>query len=114
MAHVRLCRDATLLQAVWQTYDVGKGKPIYTNLVSSMCRTISEKRAELGVNSQMQGLGVAHNASEQHLGQHQGYLDMGFNVVSSAANAGVNTVTAMMGSGEEGVLDSSCRMKVQW
>jgi hypothetical protein len=111
----RLCRDTSLLHAVWQTFDEDRdGKSsIYGDLVSAIRQIISEKPGELGINEMMQGLGISHLAVD-HSGRQGGYLDMGLNAVSSAATAGVSTVSAMIGTEGEGRLDATCGVKVQW
>ena len=56
---------------------------------------MSEKPNLLGVSDQMHGLGVP---TGEGTGPNAGYLDIGFGMVASAANVGVNTVSSMMGS----------------
>lgn len=56
---------------------------------------MNEKPNLLGVSDQMHGLGVPSGDGN---GPNSGYLDIGFGMVASAANAGVSTVSSMMGS----------------
>lgn len=109
----RLCRDTSLLTEVWQTFDSGKDSSIYGDLVSAVRRIISEKPALLGTNEAMQGHGSSHIPGD-HYARQGGYLDMGLSAVSSAATAGVSTVSAMIGTEDEGKLDANCNIKVQW
>lgn len=84
---------------------------MYAELVSALRRIISEKPSELGINQSMQGIGVDYSAPDS---SNKGYFDIGLNAVSSAANAGVSTVSAIIGSESEGRLDSTSSLKVQW
>jgi hypothetical protein len=72
---------------------------------------LSEKPAELGVNRDLQGLGLSSNSFGD---KSQGYIDLGIGVVSSAANASVNTVSAIIGTDDNGRLDATCNSRVQW
>ena len=107
----RLCRDAALLHDVWKTFDAAGGSSVYAELVSALRRIISEKPSELGINQSMQGIGVDYSTPDS---SNKGYFDIGLNAVSSAANAGVSTVSAIIGSESEGRLDSTSSLKVQW
>jgi hypothetical protein len=59
----------------------------------------------------MQGIGVDYSAQDS---SNKGYFDIGLTAVSSAANAGVSTVSAIIGNESEGRLDSTSGLKVQW
>ena len=101
------------MSAVWQAFDAGGECSIYGDLVFAVRQIVTEKPAELGINETMQGIGTSH-LNADHSVRQGGYLDMGLNAVSSAATAGVSTVSAMIGTEGEGKLDASCGIKTQW
>lgn len=103
-----------MLRSVWQTYDIARRKPVFRNLVEALHRILSEKPAELGMNSEMHGVGVSQLSPDATSGTKQsGYIDMGLNAVSTAAHAGFTTVSAMIGTEGDGRLDASCAAKLQ-
>jgi hypothetical protein len=128
----RLCHDSSFLIRLWQRYDnVPNKTKIFTNLVFTLNRVITEKPQLLGTNATIGGINVPTNASSDVFGtpypytagqsstaagrpSASGYLDMGLSAVATAASVGVNTVNAMMGNEDEGRLDTSCAIKTQW
>lgn len=131
----RLCHDPSFLIGLWQRYDnVPNKSNIFTNLVFTLNRVITEKPQLLGINHTIGGINVhsassmsdvfgtpyPHNAGQSALSagtgrqSASGYLDMGLSAVATAASVGVNTVNAMMGNEDEGKLDTSCGIKTQW
>jgi predicted TIM-barrel enzyme len=75
----------------------------------------------MGVCPELQGLGVSSDSSTYLHGTPgtststaAGYLDLGLSVVTTAANVGVSTVNAMMGSETTGSLGGTSAMKLQW
>jgi len=101
----------SLLHDTWKTFDAVGQTSVYAELVSALRRIISEKPSELGINRSMHGIGVDYSAQDN---ANKGYFDIGFTAVSSAATAGVSTVSAIIGSESEGCLDSTSSLKVQW
>ncbi len=83
---------------MYERYDArnGSGAKLFTRLVSALSKLLNEKPVLLGVSDQMRGVGVPTDANS-----HSGYFDVGLNIVSAAASAGVNTVSSMMG-GDKG------------
>jgi hypothetical protein len=106
----RICGDNRLLQNLFEQYD-RQGEPkLFAKLVTSLSRLMSEKPNLLGVSDQMHGLGVP---SGEAAGSNAGYLDIGFGMVASAANVGVNTVSSMMGSQGGGLgVQSGLKLKL--
>ncbi|ORY29654.1 guanine nucleotide exchange factor in Golgi transport N-terminal-domain-containing protein [Naematelia encephala] len=98
-----ICGDSTLLQSIWQQYDQGEGLGLFGKLVATLGRLVNEKPALLGIGSQMHGLGLPHNSTDGLLGKDAGYLDMGIEMMTSAANVGVATVSSMIGSSGAGL-----------
>ncbi|KAL7422319.1 Endocytosis and vacuole integrity protein [Cryptotrichosporon argae] len=93
-----ICSDFNLLQNLWAQYDAAGGPKLFSKLISGLGRLINEKPALLGIGSQMHGLGVPTDVNH-----NAGYLDMGIDMVTSAASVGVSTVSAMMGTGGGGL-----------
>jgi hypothetical protein len=90
----RICGDITLLQKLFNQYDQPGGPALFSKLVSSLGRLVSEP-ALLGVGAQMHGVGVP---STDVPSKDAGYFDMGLGMVASAASVGVSTVSSMMGT----------------
>lgn len=132
MIGCRSCHDPSFLIGLWQRYDNVPDKTnIFTNLVFTLNRVITEKPQLLGTNGTIGGINVPTNSSDvfgtpypNTAGQSShstttrasasGYLDMGLSAVATAASVGVNTVNAMIGNEDEGKLDSSCAVKTHW
>ncbi|GHJ88999.1 hypothetical protein NliqN6_5401 [Naganishia liquefaciens] len=125
-----LCHDPAFLFGLWQRYDMAPDKSaIFTNLVFTLNRIITEKPHLLGINHTIGGLhvpqgstdvfgtphphtaGQSANSASTNRQSASGYLDMGLSAVATAASVGVNTVNAMIGNEDEGKLDSSCAIK---
>lgn len=84
-------------------------KNVFAKVVSALSRLVNERPVLLGVSAQMHGLDVPTNDS-QATGlnlQHAGYLDMGVSMVSSAASAGISTVSSMIGASGGGLSGSA-------
>ena len=109
----RLCSDAELMRNVWLRYDADdSGSKVFTSLLGSLRRLITEKPALLGVSSQIFGIGVSTSSSEG-LGSHG--LDVGglTGMVANAASGAVSVAVGMMGS-EAGLSVQGSAMKLQW
>lgn len=103
----RICGDADLMRQYWEHYDAEGGSHVFTSLITSLKRLVTEKPALLGVGQQMQGLGV------QGDGQSNYKLE---NVAGMVASAASTTVTGALGiqSNVAGLSLATCTMKVQW
>lgn len=102
-----ICGDTRLIQGLYEQYDArgSDSSKIFLRIVSSLSHLISEKPALLGMNTEMHGLGLPHDAPNG-----SGYFDIGMGMVSAAASAGVNTVSSIMG-GNSGGLGASSMMR---
>ncbi|WVR08607.1 hypothetical protein IAU60_005662 [Kwoniella sp. DSM 27419] len=100
-----VCGDQALLQKIYSRYDEKDGAPdLYKRIVSALSRLVNEKPALLGIGSQLHGLGVPHHdVTSSGSNPHSSYLDLGLGMVSSAASAGVSTVSAIMGASGGGL-----------
>jgi hypothetical protein len=91
---------------------------VFAALINMLGRLVTENPSLMGVCPDMQGLGVTSDHAQFSPGtgvsMAAGYLDLGLSVVTSAANAGVSTVNAMMGSETPGGLGNAVAMKLQW
>ncbi|KAG9312399.1 guanine nucleotide exchange factor in Golgi transport N-terminal-domain-containing protein [Chiua virens] len=57
-----LCSDAELIRNIWDRYDAQEsGSNVFSSLISSLKRLVTEKPALLGVSSQMMGVGALSN-----------------------------------------------------
>lgn len=105
------------MRNVWARYDAEEtGSNVFTSLVASLNRLVTEKPALLGISSQMPGLGVSAQSAEGGSGSGSTYgLDVGgmAGMMASAASATVSNVVGMMGS-EAGLSVQSSAMKLQW
>ncbi|KAJ7911535.1 hypothetical protein B0H13DRAFT_2009133, partial [Mycena leptocephala] len=95
-----LCSDAELMRNVWARYDANhSGSNVFTALITTLKRLVTEKPALLGVSTQIFGVGVqpdnGGNASNSGYG-----LDVAgmAGMVATAASATVSGVVGMMGS----------------
>lgn len=100
------------MRNVWDRYDSDdSGSKVFTSLITSLKRLVTEKPALLGVSSQMQGVGVpANTSSNADLS-----LDVGgvAGMVASAASATVSGMASMITS-EGGLSLQGSSMKLQW
>jgi hypothetical protein len=84
------------------------GSQVFTPLITSLKRLVTEKPAVLGVGTQMVGVGVSANASDTNSSYG---LDVGG--VANMVGATVSGVVGMIGSGA-GLSAESSAMKLQW
>ena len=99
---------------MWNHFDGKEGGPkVFAALVIALTRLSTEKPAMLGVNQQMQGLGVAHHDPASPIGPYG--IDVGAvaGMVARSATATVSNVVGMM-SGEAGLSVAGSTMKLQW
>ena len=85
------------------------GSKVFSALVTSLKRLVTEKPALLGVNAQMLGVGVPAPEGGS------GYLDVGgvAGLVANAASATMSGMVGMMGA-EAGLSVQGSAMKLQW
>ncbi len=103
-------------------YDAAPGRrKVFGSLINTLGRLVTENPTLMGVCPELQGLGVSsdsaihlHGTPGVGASAAAGYLDLGLSVVTSAANVGVSTVNAMMGSETIGGLGAASGMKLQW
>jgi len=104
----RISSDADLVRQYWERYDseVG-GSRVFTSLITSLKRLVTEKPALLGVGQQIQGLGVQTDGSGNYKLEQ---------VAGMVANAATTTVTGALGiqGTPVGLSLATCTMKVQW
>ncbi len=99
--------------------DQKDGHQAFTAMLVMLGRMIIDNPEVVGTRSDIHGLGLGFDSSRDTPGSSAaqpgsaGYLDLGFSVMSSAASAGVNTVSAMM-AGESHELGTACAPKTQW
>ncbi|KAJ7102802.1 hypothetical protein C8R44DRAFT_682224 [Mycena epipterygia] len=95
-----LCSDAELMRNVWARYDAHhSGSNVFTALITTLKRLVTEKPALLGVSTQMFGVGVQPDTGSG--ASNSGYgLDVAgmAGIVATAASATVSGVVGMMGS----------------
>jgi hypothetical protein len=107
-----LCSDAELIRNIWDRYDAEEsGSKVFSSLISSLKRLVTEKPALLGVSSQMMGVGApSHPESGSSYG-----LDVGgvAGMVATAASATVSGVVGMIGAGA-GLSVQTSATKLQW
>lgn len=105
------------MRNVWDRYDAQQpGSRIFTSLITTLKRLVTEKPALLGIGSQMFGIGVLSQIGESGNPSSSSYgLDVGgvAGMVATAASATVSGVVGMMGSGGGLSLQGSA-MKLQW
>ncbi|CCL98022.1 uncharacterized protein FIBRA_00015 [Fibroporia radiculosa] len=109
-----LCSDAELMRSIWDRYDAEEGgSRIFTSLIASLKRLVTEKPSLLGVGTQMFGVGVPASASSTS--DLSGYgLDVGgvAGMVANAASATVSGVASII-STEAGLSLHGSSMKLQ-
>jgi hypothetical protein len=103
------------MRNVWARYDANhSGSNVFTALITTLKRLVTEKPALLGVSTQIFGVGVqpdnGGNASNSGYG-----LDVAgmAGMVATAASATVSGVVGMMGS-TGGLSLQGSAMKLQW
>ncbi|KIY49646.1 hypothetical protein FISHEDRAFT_40768 [Fistulina hepatica ATCC 64428] len=106
-----LCTDPELIRNIWDRYDGQEaGSNVFSALVTTLNRLVSEKPALLGAGAQMSGLGIGSedSASTYNL------TDVGSmaGMVASAASATVSGVVNRMGA-PAGLSVQSSAMKLQ-
>ncbi|KIM30394.1 hypothetical protein M408DRAFT_21910 [Serendipita vermifera MAFF 305830] len=102
-----ICSDADLIRQYWERYDSENGgSHVFTSLIASLKRLVTEKPALLGVGQQMQGLGVQTDGSGNYKLEQ---------VAGMMANAATTTVTGALGihGAPVGLSLATCTMKVQ-
>ncbi|KAF8626562.1 hypothetical protein AX15_004804 [Amanita polypyramis BW_CC] len=90
-----LCNDAELMRNIWGRYDAcDNGSKVFTSLVTTLKRLVTEKPALLGVATQMGGIGAGADGVVMGHG-----LDVSTVAgrVATAASATVSGVVGMMG-----------------
>lgn len=95
----RICLDFSLLHRIWAEYCQKSEINLFAYMVTSLGHLVCEKPALLGIGVQMHGLGVPSNESQLHglnMTGAGGYLDKGMSLVTTAASAGITTVSSMM------------------
>lgn len=103
-----ICTDPELVRKYWKRYDEhSNGSHVFTSLITSLKRLVTEKPALLGVSPVMQGLG-AHSDGSGGYGLEQ--------VAGIVANAATTTVSGALGiqSSAAGLDPSTSSLKVQW
>lgn len=111
-----LCSDAELIRNIWDRYDAEEsGSKVFSSLISSLKRLVTEKPALLGVSSQMMGVGApSHPESGSSYGLDVGGVaGMVANAAATAASATVSGVVGMIGAGG-GLSVQTSAMKLQW
>lgn len=111
-----LCSDAELVRNIWDRYDAEEfGSKVFSSLISSLKRLVTEKPALLGVSSQMMGIGtLSHSESGSSYGLDVGGVaGMVANAAATAASATVSGVVGMIGAGT-GLSIQTSAMKLQW
>lgn len=102
------------MRNVWARYDAHhSGSNVFTALITTLKRLVTEKPALLGVSTQMFGVGVQPDTGSA---SNSGYgLDVAgmAGIVATAASATVSGVVGMMGSSGGLSLQGSA-MKLQW
>ncbi|KAF8656137.1 hypothetical protein AX16_002739 [Volvariella volvacea WC 439] len=102
-----LCTDAELIRTIYDRYDAqDAGSKVFSSLVTTLKRLITEKSALLGVYAQMQGVGVQ---SESSYGMDVGGMA---GRVATAASATVSGVVGMIAS-TGGLSSQGSAMKLQ-
>lgn len=105
------------MRNVWDRYDSADtgGSKVFTALVTSLKRLVTEKPALLGVSSQMHGVGVpASTSSNGDLSLDVGGVaGMMASAASATVSATVSGVASMMSS-EGGLSLQGSSMKLQW
>ncbi|KAH6905130.1 hypothetical protein BKA70DRAFT_1293490 [Coprinopsis sp. MPI-PUGE-AT-0042] len=96
-----ICSDGELMRKIWQRYDAAEGgSKVFSDLLKTLKRLLSEKPTLLGTYSQMGGIGVQHH-------------DEGGSVAGRVASATVSGVVGMITSGSHGLSVQGCSMKLQ-
>lgn len=111
-----LCNDAELIRNIWDRYDAEEsGSKVFSSLISSLKRLVTEKPALLGVSSQMMGIGtLSHSETGSNYGLDVGGVaGMVASAAATAASATVSGVVGMMGAGA-GLNAQTSTMKLQW
>lgn len=111
-----LCSDAELIRNLWDRYDAEEsGSKVFSSLISSLKRLVTEKPALLGVSSQMMGVGApSHPESGSSYGLDVGGVaGMVANAAATAASATVSGVVGMIGAGA-GLSVQTSATKLQW
>lgn len=111
-----LCSDAEWIRNIWDRYDAEESaSKVFSSLISSLKRLVTEKPALLGVSSQMMGVGtLSHPEGGSSYGLDVGGVaGMVANVAATAASATVSGVVGMMGAGA-GLSVQTSTMKLQW
>lgn len=95
------------MRRYWEHYDAKGGSHVFTSLITSLKRLVTEKPALLGVCQQMQGLGVQGDSQSNYKLE---------NVAGMVANAASTTVSGALGiqSNVAGLSLATCMMRVQW
>ncbi|KAF8435407.1 hypothetical protein L210DRAFT_3453035 [Boletus edulis BED1] len=110
-----LCSDAELVRNIWDRYDAEEsGSKVFSSLISSLKRLVTEKPALLGVSSQMMGVVTpSHPESGSSYGLDVGGVaGMVANAAATAASATVSGVVGMIGVGA-GLSVQTSAMKLQ-
>ena len=92
------------MRSFWDLYDAEGGSKVFTSLISSLKRLATEKPALLGVDHQMQGVGVGDGGHGLEA------------VAGMVASAATQTVTGALGyaAPEAGLSLAGSSMKLQW
>ncbi|PVG01204.1 hypothetical protein CPB86DRAFT_805390 [Serendipita vermifera] len=101
-----LCADADLMRQYWERYDANEsGSKVFTSLITALKRLVTEKPAILGVNQQMQGLGIQADGPANSKLEH---------VAGMVANAASTTVSGALGMhSTSGLSVATSTMKIQ-
>lgn len=96
-----ICGDGDLVRKIWRRYDaIEGGSKVFSDLLKTLRRLLSEKPGLLGTYNQMGGIGVQHH-------------DEGGSVAGRVASATVSGVVGMITSGSPGLSVQNCSMKLQ-
>ncbi|KAH0826455.1 guanine nucleotide exchange factor in Golgi transport N-terminal-domain-containing protein [Lanmaoa asiatica] len=110
-----LCSDTELICNIWDRYDAEEsGSKVFSPLISSLKRLVTEKPALLGVSSQMMGIGApSHSEGGSSYGLDVGGVaGMVASAAATAASATVSGVVGMTGVGA-GLGVQTSAMKLQ-
>lgn len=102
------------MRNVWLRYDAEEsGSKVFTSLLTSLKRLVTEKPTLLGVSTQMFGVGVPTSSGSEGSPGHG--LDVAgvAGMVANAATATVSVAVGMMGT-EAGLSVQGSAMKLQW
>jgi hypothetical protein len=123
LPRLRLCTDAELMRLVWDEHDAHPdGSSVFTSLVASLNRLVTERPALLGVSQSMQGVGVTQTSNAMSVAGGEGHAGGGSSasgvgvmagMVANAATATMSGVVGMIATGP-GLSVQSSTMKLQW